>query len=177
MLAAIPFGVSPGIAQSEIRRHVDDFDAFRELGDLAMSGAVRQPAEHDVDLAPVHLVGGDERRQIEARKMREDLRQRLAGMALGDQRGDLDRGVARGEPHHVGAGIAGGAEHRCSDGSSCWPWWRLSGSRSFRCKPESSPRLIADEVIQAIAGMTQEDRQCNGHAGFRRNDAKRSGEA
>ena len=62
MFTAIPFGVSSGIAQSEVRRHVDDFDIFRELGDLGVSGAVRQSAEHDVDLAPVHPIGGDERR-------------------------------------------------------------------------------------------------------------------
>ncbi len=48
--------------------------------------------------------------------MREDLREALPGMALGDQRGDLDGGMKRGKPDHVGAGIAGGAEHGGSDG-------------------------------------------------------------
>ena len=60
-------------------------------------------------------IGGDERRQVEGRKMREDLRERLAGMALGDQRGEGDVGMAGGEPDQVGAGIAGGAEHRGPD--------------------------------------------------------------
>ena len=59
-----------------------------------MGGAVRQPAKGDIDFAPVDLVRGDERRQIEAGKMRKDLRQGLAGMALGDQRGDLDGGCS-----------------------------------------------------------------------------------
>ena len=81
-----------------------------------MRRAVRQPAKGDIDFAPVDLVGRDQRRQIEAGKMREDLRQGLPGMALGDQRGDLDGGMQRGKPDHVGAGIAGRAEHGGSDG-------------------------------------------------------------
>ena len=115
VLAAIPFGVDLGIAQPEVGRHVDDLDAVGQLGDLAMSGAVRQRAEHDVDLAPINLVGGDEGGKIKARKMREDLGERLARMTLGNERFDLDVRMARGEPHHIRAGIARGAEHRCPD--------------------------------------------------------------
>ena len=54
---------------------------------------MRQPAKGDIDLAPIHLIRADQGGKIEARKMREDLRQRLAGMALGDQRGDGNVGV------------------------------------------------------------------------------------
>ena len=88
MLAAVPFGVDGRIAQAKVRRHVDHLHPLGELGDLAMGCGMRQPAKRHVDLAPIHLVGGDERRQVEGRKMREDLRERLAGVALGDQRGD-----------------------------------------------------------------------------------------
>src|SRR6476660_1838034 len=73
--------------------------------------------------------------------MGKDLRQRVAGIALGDQRIDLDRGVARGKPHYVRAGIAGCAEHRCSDGSLARHGETFRSS-SFRYKPESSPKLI-----------------------------------
>ncbi len=69
------------------------------LGSLAISACAvpcGKPAEDDVDVVPIHLVGSDECRQIEAGKMREDLRQALPGMALGDQRGELDaRDAAR----------------------------------------------------------------------------------
>ena len=96
VLVGVPLGIEFRIAQAEIGRHVDDLDALRELGDLGVRRAVRQAAEDDVDLVPVDLVGGDERRRIEAGEMREDLRQGLPGMALGDQRGDLDaRDAAR----------------------------------------------------------------------------------
>src|SRR4029077_12336846 len=73
--------------------------------------------------------------------MGKDLRQRVAGIALGDQRIDLDRGVARGKPHYVRPGITGCAEHRCSDGSLA-RHGETFRSRSFRYKPESSPKLI-----------------------------------
>ena len=63
---------------------------FGQFADLAMGGAMRQPAKDDVDLAPVHLVRADQGRQIEARQMREDLREALTGMTLGDQRGELE---------------------------------------------------------------------------------------
>ena len=88
---------------------------FGSLAISAMGGAVRQPAKGDVDLVPVDLVGGDELGQVEAGKMREDLGEALAGVTLGDQRGDLKRRMQRGEPDQVGAGIAARAEHGGSD--------------------------------------------------------------
>src|SRR6185437_63946 len=107
------------IAQAKIRRHVDDLQAVRKLGDLGMGGAVRQPAKDDVDIVPVHLVRGDELGQIEAGEMWENLSEALPGMSLGDYRCDLDPGMQRGEPDHIGAGVAGGAEHRGSDWLCC----------------------------------------------------------
>ena len=65
--------------------------------------------------------------------MREDLRERLAGMGIGDQRGDLDAGMAGGEPDQVGAGIAGGAEHRGPDLGLC------SHGRNFRTNARRVP--------------------------------------
>ena len=81
-----------------------------------MRRAVREPAKDDVDRVPVGLLGAHKRRQSEAGKMREDLSEAHAGVALGDQRGDLNRGMQRREPDHVGAGVAGSAEHGGSDG-------------------------------------------------------------
>ena len=58
--------------------------------------------------------------------MREDLCERLAGMAFGNQRGDGDVWVAGGEPDQIGAGITASAEHcgpdlgLCSHGRNFW---------------------------------------------------------
>ena len=116
VLIAIPLGIGAGIAQAKIGRHVDDLDALRELADLAMRRAMRKPAKDDVDLLPVGFLGTHKRGQSQACEMREDLGEDLAGMPLGDQRGDPNCGMQRREPDHVGAGIAGGAEHGGSDG-------------------------------------------------------------
>ena len=72
---------------------------------------MRQSAECDVDVIPIDLVGGDEVRQAKGAEMGEDFRERLAGMAFGDERGDLNMRVSGGEPNEIGAGIAGCAEH------------------------------------------------------------------
>ena len=119
VLAAIPFGVDGRIAEPEVGRHVDDPDASRQLRNLGVGGGVRQAAKGDVDLIPIDLVGGDERRQAEACKMREHLGQPLAGMPLRDQGGDGNVGMARGQPDQVGAGIAAGAKHRGPDLGGC----------------------------------------------------------
>ena len=58
---------------------------FGSLRDLLCAVPCGKPAEDDIDAVPVDLVGCDERRQIEAREMREDLREALPGMALGDR--------------------------------------------------------------------------------------------
>jgi hypothetical protein len=97
VLSAIPFGIDGSVAQPEIRGHVDDLDALGELRDLAMGGAVRQAAKGHVDAVPIDLIGGTEPRQVEACQMREDLRQRLAGMALGAQCRDGDLWMAGGK--------------------------------------------------------------------------------
>ena len=80
---------------------------------------MRQPAKGDVDRAPIHLIGGDERRQVEGREMWEDLRKRLTGVTLGDQRGEGDVGMAGGEPDQIGAGVTRGAEHCGPDFLGC----------------------------------------------------------
>ena len=61
------------------------------------------------------LIGGDKLRQIEARQMRENLRECLPRVSLGDQRGDVDVWMSRGEPDQIGAGIARSAEHSGPD--------------------------------------------------------------
>ena len=43
--------------------------------------------------------------------MRKHLAHRLAGMGVGGERGDLGIRMPREQPHGVGAGVAGGAEH------------------------------------------------------------------
>ena len=123
---------------------------FTRSGSLAISlwaVAVRQPAKGDVDLAPINLIGGDESRQVEGGEMREDLRERLPGVAFGDQRGEGDVGVAGGEPDQIGAGVTAGAEHcgpdllGCHD-EACLICVRsvrqLRFSPSYRRKPVSS---------------------------------------
>ena len=62
--------------------------------------------------------------------MREDLGEALAGMALGDQRGELDRRMARGKPDQVGAGITGRAEHGGSDWFLGVRHWSTQQSRA-----------------------------------------------
>ena len=44
--------------------------------------------------------------------MRKHIAQRLAGAAIGGYRGDLDMGMARGEPQGFGAGIAARSQNR-----------------------------------------------------------------
>src|SRR6478735_9248887 len=51
--------------------------------------------------------------------MREDLRERLPGVAFRDQRGEGDVGVAGGEPDQIGAGVTAGAEHCGPDLLGC----------------------------------------------------------
>ncbi len=87
------------------------------LRDLGMGGAVRQPAEDDIDRRsnpPRSAVTSVGRSRLA--RCGKHLRERLPGMALGDQRRKRDVGMTRGEPDQIGAGIAGGAEHRGSDG-------------------------------------------------------------
>ena len=60
MFATIPFGIDGRVAQAKVRRHVDHLHPFGQLGDFAVRGRVRQAAKGDVDLAPSHLIGGDE---------------------------------------------------------------------------------------------------------------------
>ena len=48
MLTPVPFGVSAGIPEAEIGRHVDDFDTLGQRRDNILSRAVRKPAEHGI---------------------------------------------------------------------------------------------------------------------------------
>jgi hypothetical protein len=68
--------------------------------------------------------------------MGKHLPERLARMAFGNQRSDLDIGMPRGKPDHIAAGIARGAKNGRSDdlfrhGLHCH-------TPSYRRKPVSS---------------------------------------
>ena len=152
VLAAIPFRVGTKIAQAKVGRHVHDLHARRQLLDLAMGGAVRQAAKGDIDRVPVGLVGGDEVRQAKTAEMREDLRQRLPGMALRHEGNDLDVRMPGGEPDQVGAGIAGGAEHGGPDGVGSHGRDSLESVRKF------CGGLTPHIVIPAKAGIQHNDR-------------------
>ena len=111
---AVPLRISILVAQPEIGGHVEDLDpgvGFENRRDDLLRGAVRQPAEHRVEPAPVDLFPFDEFWQVEHEEMRKHIAHGLAGMGIGGERGDLGIRMPRQQAHRVGSGVAGRAEN------------------------------------------------------------------
>ena len=114
VLMAVPLRVGVLVTQPEVGGHVEDLDpgvGFENRRDDLLRGAVRQPAEHRVETAPVDLFPFDELRQVEHEEMRKHLAHGLAGMGVGGERRDLGIRMPRQQAHRVGSGVAGRAEN------------------------------------------------------------------
>ncbi len=119
VLVAIPFGVGRGVGKAEIGRQIDDLQMIGQPGDDLLRGAVRQPAEHQVEIAPVDLADRDQVRQSLAGQMRKDRGDRLAGLTVGGQGADLGLRVIAQEAQELGPGIAAGPQYPDPNPVSC----------------------------------------------------------
>jgi hypothetical protein len=114
MFVAVPLRVGFLVAQPEIGGHVEDLDlrvGLQHGRDDLLRGAVRQSAEHRVELGPVDLFPFHELGQIQHEEMRKHLAHGLAGMGVGGECRDFRIGMTRQQAHCIGPGVAGGAEN------------------------------------------------------------------
>ena len=100
---AIPGRVALEIGEAEIGGQVDDLQRAGQARDHLLGRAMGQAAEDEIDLRPVGLLDLDEAGQIEPAQMGKDLRQRLAGLAIGGQQADLDPGMKGQKAQQLGA--------------------------------------------------------------------------
>ena len=112
---AIPGRVALEVGEAEIGGEIDDLQRAGQARDHLLGRAMGQAAEDEIDLRPVGLLDLDEARQIEPAQMGKDLRQRLAGLAIGSQQADLDPGMKGQKAQQLGSGIAAGPENADPD--------------------------------------------------------------
>ena len=112
---AIPGRVALEIGEAEIGGQIDDLQRAGQARDHLLGRAMGQAAEDEIDLRPVGLLDLDEAGQIEPAQMGKDLRQRLAGLAIGGQQADLDPGMKGQKAQQLGPGIAAGPENADPD--------------------------------------------------------------
>ena len=114
VLMAVPLRIGVLVTQPEVGGHVEDFDlgvGFENRRDDLLCGAVRQPAEHRVETAPVDFFPFDELRQVEHEEMRKHVAHGLAGVGIGSERRDLGIRMPRQQAHRVSSSVAGRAEN------------------------------------------------------------------
>ena len=98
VLVAVPFRIGRHVAQTEVGGHVDHLHGLRQAGDDLLGGAMGQPADDHVAVRPVGLLHLDQVRQRIAAQMRENVRDRLAGMAVRRHQRNLGLGVGDQKP-------------------------------------------------------------------------------
>ena len=74
---------------------------------------MRQGAEDEIEAGrgPVHAVDRLQPGQVERRELRKHLAHLLPGAAIGGEQRDSTLRMADQEPHELGAGVTGRAEH------------------------------------------------------------------
>ena len=110
MRVAVSVLVELRVAQPEIGRQVDDLGSARQRLDDRLRRRMRQAAEHDVQPGHVDVVDLHQRRQVVDRELREDLADRLAGLALGGECSDLGARMIAQQAQQLRPGIAAGTE-------------------------------------------------------------------
>src|SRR6185437_13784650 len=161
MVVAIPLRIGCPIAEPEIGRHVEHLDQGIDLqhgGDDLLRGAMRKPAEDDVDPTPIDLFPCSQHGQIERKEMRKHVRHRLAHMGIGGERGNLDVRMPRQQPHSVRTGIAGRAEDSDLPGTHglvSTGWFANASGRAFRINAATARDPDSDCAASAPATATK----------------------
>ena len=73
MWAAICVSIEVCISQPIIRREIDHANMLRQRLDQILTGAVRQAAKGDINIAPIDIVGFDDRQIGRTRQVRKNL--------------------------------------------------------------------------------------------------------
>jgi hypothetical protein len=134
MLVSVPFGVGRNVGETEIGREIDDLQVLRKSGDDLLCRAVRQPAEDDIDTGPVDLADRDEAGQAFVGEMRKYRADRLAGLAVGGQRTDLDLRMIAQQSQQLGPGVAAGPEYCDPKPIPCGHEWPLLWGTRQNCR-------------------------------------------
>ena len=111
MAAPISVGIDRRITQSEICRHIDNFQMFRQAGNHILRRRMGQTANHRINILPIHSLHLDQGRQVKASKLRIERTIGFAGLGIGGQRSNLDMRMTGQQAHSISTGITRCANH------------------------------------------------------------------